>query len=762
VESTLRLIRITALIIGKNPLAFESTNQPLREFKPMANSGISRATNRFLAVQQACRRTPRVYKQARPDGQHYQPAEVFASNTLSAFQLKEILTEQEFATLIEPVPEQRNLGRELADKVARYAKDWALAKGATHYCHWFQPLTGQTAEKHDSFLDFDENGYAIQAFSGKALMQQEPDASSFPSGGRRSTFEARGYTAWDSSSPMFLVESENGATLCIPSVFVSYSGETLDMKTPLLRSIDAINRAAKKALHLLGETQVKFVVANCGPEQEYFVVDRALFYLRPDLINTGRALVGQGLTRGQQLEDHYFGSIKSRVLNFMMELEHELFKLGVPCKTRHNEVAPSQFEIAPIYEIANIAADHNQLVMETMRRVGFKHELAVLFHEKPYLELNGSGKHVNWSLADSLGRNLLDPGDRPHENIRFLYFLTAVVKAVKDWGGLLRCSVASASNDFRLGANEAPPAIMSVFLGTTLSETLEKIADGKGFESNLAKEINLDLARIPVIARDNTDRNRTSPVAFTGNKFEFRAVGSSQSVSLPAAYLNAIVAQALTQMNAELEATSKSQEDVLGIIKKHYKESRGVCFEGNNYSAEWHKEAVERGLKNLRSAPEAYAELKDSATQKMLLEQGVFGSQAEIELRYNVQIERYIKQRLIELNTMRELLNNHIIPAGTSQLADWLQILSATKMNGLKTRSQTLEQSLESLYTIDQKIASMLDRSLTVDHEEFADELKTKGMELLREAYDASGRIEQLVDDQYWSLPKNSELIHLL
>ena len=678
----------------------------------------------------------------------------------------------EVSKLKEYATSGKSLPRELADLVANAVKDWAVSKGATHYCHWFQPQTGATAEKHDSFFSFDSQGGAVERFTGKELIQSEPDASSFPSGGRRSTFEARGYTVWDASSPMFLMQTEQGLTLCIPSLFISYSGEALDQKTPLLKSLSALNRRACEALHLLGHDDVKYCVATAGPEQEYFVVDDSLGALRPDLILAGRTLLGRNPPRGQQLEDHYFGSIKPRVLSFMMECEQELYKLGVPCKTRHNEVAPNQCEIAPIFEFANVAADHNQLVMEVLKSVGKRHHLIVLFHEKPFAGINGSGKHVNWAIADSNGHNMLEPGDNPSDNIRFLYFLAATIKAIHDHGAMMRMAIASAGNDFRLGANEAPPAIMSVFLGETLDEVLNKLTDGKGGAiTERQREINLDLARVPVISRDNTDRNRTSPFAFTGNKFEFRAVGSSASISPSLTFLNAAAADALEVMNAELRRRGgdrPSTEHILALIQETVKATKKIRFEGNGYSSDWHKEAETRGLPNLRTTPEALKVLNEKQTQDMLERLGILGRE-ESSARYNVFVERYNKIRLIELETLLEMVSTQILPAVESQISQQAAAVDACTRTIAKTpkaitsRLESVIEHYGKLVEGTDQLRSLLEATGAIhDEEKLAAKLAGDGMEMMEKIRAVSDELELLVDDSLWSLPKYRELLYIL
>jgi len=733
----------------------------------------NRAYSRNTAFAKANSRKIREFERPRrPDGTPVPVSEYFGCNTFGWDLMQQSISAADVAHLREVSPSKRKLTRELADRVAEAVKNWALAKGATHYCHWFQPQTGATAEKHDAFFSLGKDGKAVESFVGKLLMQQEPDASSFPSGGRRSTFEARGYTAWDATSPMFLMETVNGLTLCIPSVFISYSGESLDKKTPLLRSITAISDAATESLKLLGDKNAKHVVATCGPEQEYFIIDRALYEMRPDLVLTGRTLMGRVPPKGQQLDDHYFGSIKSRVLNFMMESEYELFKLGVPCKTRHNEVAPAQYEAAPIFEFANIAADHNQLVMEVLKTVAKRHDLVALFHEKPYADMNGSGKHLNWSLADQKGNNLLDPSDNPEENVRFLYFLTAAVKSVYDWGNILRASVASAGNDYRLGANEAPPAIMSVFLGETLTNVLDQLGDPSPFKG-VETEINLDLPRVPVIAKDNTDRNRTSPFAFTGNKFEFRALGSSQSVSYPTTFLNCAVTDSLKKMNQMLLEKAPdgnpSKDQITEVIKETYESVKTICFEGDGYSEEWHQNALTRGLKEAKDTPSALEAIRDEKTKKLMVGLGIYDSADELESRYNVLIERYNKIRMIELETSLEMVMHHVLPAAHAQLQQRSETADSLK-EALGSYSSVQKKELEKLCKLtDELIAKKEKLSILIekcrnqeDQVKLGHDLALEGVASLEQIGHIANQIELNIDDDLWSLPRYREMIFSL
>ena len=733
----------------------------------------SRSAARRLAIQKTNSRPLRRFeKPAKEDGTLTPVSEFFACNTFGWDMMKNALPDGDLAVLKAAPRGKKHVTPELADRVAAAVKHWALSKGATHYCHWFQPQTGATAEKHDSFLSFGKDNTPIEKFTGSELMQQEPDASSFPSGGLRSTFEARGYTAWDASSPMFLVETKNGLTLCIPSIFISYCGESLDEKTPLLCSLSSVSQYAEEALQLLGEENSGHIVSTCGPEQEYFVVDRSLRDLRPDLVESGRAIIGRVPPKHQQLADHYFGAIKQRVLNFMMECEYELYKLGVPCKTRHNEVAPSQCESAPIFEVANLASDHNQLFMEVTKVVASRHGLVALFHEKPYADINGSGKHLNWSLATEEGTNLLNPGEDPAENIRFLYFLTAVIKAVHDWGGLLRSSVASSGNDYRLGANEAPPAIMSVFLGETLTGIFDSIAYEKS-PKTAEQEIHLDLSKIPIIAKDNTDRNRTSPFAFTGNKFEFRALGASQSISKSITYLNAAVSESLKEMNGLLKSKASggkpSKQDIVEVIKETYLATKNILFEGDGYSEEWRQEAEKRGLPNLINTPQALSVLKDEKTQSMLIEQGIYKSQNELVSRYNVLIEEYNLKKIIELKCQEDLISSHVLPAAQLQLKvlgeslDYQDEVLGKASAIQKDFYSKFVTKVDELITERDKLSDLVSKTEDASDEATLGHLLAEdGVKIMEEVNTISNWLELHIDDDLWSLPKYREMLYSL
>jgi glutamine synthetase len=590
-----------------------------------------------------------------------------------------------------------------ADAVAKAVKEWAVEHGASHYTHWFQPLTGITAEKHDSFLAPNGNGKAVAEFSGKELIKGEPDASSFPSGGMRSTFEARGYTAWDPTSPPWLLHSGGAVTLVIPTAFVSWTGETLDKKTPLLRSMETLSKQAIRVLKLFG-SKAEHVVTTCGPEQEYFLIDQYFYLSRPDLINAGRTLFGAKPPKGQELEDQYFGAIPERVMAFMNDVETELYKIGVPVKTRHNEVAPSQYEIAPIFENANLATDHQMMTMETMRRTAPKYGLACLLHEKPFAGVNGSGKHVNWSMSDDQGHNLLSPGTNTHENLQFLVFCTAVLRAVNRWQGLLRASIASAGNDHRLGANEAPPAILSIFLGDMLTDIFEQIEKGGAKSTKSGGVLDTGVMVLPKLPRDAGDRNRTSPFAFTGNKFEFRAVSSGQSVAYPNIALNVAVAESLDYMATELEKSMKGgkslEKAVAELLPKVIKENKQIIFNGNNYATEWEKEAAKRGLLNLKNTVDALPQLVTKEVISLFEKYKVL-NERELHARYEIMLEQYNKVVNIEGQLMVLMANRYILPAALEYQRQVAASVSAVKAAGAK--------SVEGKKTLD-KLTKLVDR----------------------------------------------------
>ena len=709
------------------------------------------------------------------NGAHPRTSEYFGENTFGVRQMRDKLPRDTYAKLLAAVRHGKKLDGDIAPRVAQAIKEWALGKGATHFTHWFQPQTGLTAEKHDAFLSFDD-GQPLEAFGASQLIQSEPDASSFPSGGLRATWEARGYTAWNPASPVFIAEWAGSRTLCIPSVFVGYNGEALDEMTPLLRSSDALSTKAIELLELLGDSGVYRVYTTMGPEQEYFLIDRAHFALRPDLVMAGRTLLGAAPPRGQQLEDHYFGGIPERIQACIADVEYELYKLGVPIVTRHNEVAPSQFEMAPRFEETDVAVDHNQLVMATLRRVALRHGLQALLHEKPFAGINGSGKHCNWSMSIAAdnpeldGYNLLKPGRTPHQNVRFLVFLAAVLRAVHKHAGLLRSGIGTSGNEHRLGANEAPPAIISVFMGNMLTRVIEEIANGKT-STNSAEQamLKLGVARLPEIEKDNTDRNRTSPFAFTGNKFEFRAVGSSQSIAFPIVLLNAAVAEAIGEitvaLKAELKKTKKVDDAVLKVVRPFFKETTPVRFEGNNYSPEWVKEAAKRGLLNLRRTPEALAQMMSKQSRKLLTSLGIL-SDEELDSRYHVRLERYIKDMLIEMYTLREIVDTMVLPAAFSYAGELAESAAQAKAAGIKVIPQvSAANDLGALITDLQKhraaMGKVIDKAEAM-HDDIAKQaelLTAAGADTMAEVRKCCDAIELAVSDDCWPLPKYREML---
>ncbi len=645
----------------------------------------------------------------------------------------------------------------IIDAVAHGVKEWALAHGATHYTHWFVPMTGSTAEKHDSFLTPGADGQTIAEFSGKNLVQGEPDASSFPSGGIRATFEARGYTAWDVTSPIFLQVEPNGVTLTIPTAFVSYTGEALDHKIPLLRSQEALGEQALRVLRWFGNTSVARVFTNIGPEQEYFLVDRRLAQQRPDLVLTGRTLFGTPSPKGQELDDQYFGSIRERILAFMMDLDRELWRLGIPAKTRHNEVAPGQFEMAPVYEPTSVGSDHNMVVMSMMRRLALQHGLMFLIHEKPFAGINGSGKHNNWSMGTDDGENLLDPGNDPHANAQFLAFLVAVIRAVNVHADLLRASIADAGQDHRLGANEAPPAIMSIFLGSQLEDVIEQLAHGATSGSKKGGSANLGVTSLPVLPKDATDRNRTSPFAFTGNKFEFRAVGSSAPIYWPQTVLNTAVADSLKQLADELEKLKKDDFDGLtGILSKIVQANKQVLFEGNGYSEEWHAEAARRGLPNNRTTVDALPALTTDKAKKLFSEFGVL-SERELDARVEIYWERYVKVGNIEANCALDIASTMIVPATARYLGELAKAPSSRGINAVCEQVSGLADQLVDA------IAG-LEHAQHEAHE--AGSVQEEAAAFATSVIPAQGKLREVVDeletvvaDDLWPLPKYRELL---
>jgi glutamine synthetase len=702
-------------------------------------------------------------------------SQYFGQNTFGARQMRDKLPEDVYAKLISAIKLGKKLDLEIAPHVAQVIKDWAVSRGVTHFTHWFQPQTGLTAEKHDAFLCFDKEGYPIESFSAEQLIQGEPDASSFPSGGLRATWEARGYTAWNPASPVFIVEVGGARTLCIPSVFIGYNGEALDEMTPLLRSSDVLSEKAIALLETLGDKGVSRVFTTLGAEQEFFLIDRALYALRPDLTMGGRTLIGAPPARGQQLEDHYFGGIPERVQACIAEAEFELYKLGVPITTRHNEVAPSQFEMAPLFEETDIAVDHNQLVMSVLRRVALRHGLQVLLHEKPFAGINGSGKHCNWSMAiisdnpELNGFNLLKPGKTPHQNVRFLIFLAAVLKGVHKHAGLLRAGIASSGNEHRLGANEAPPAIISVFMGDMLTRVINEIIEGKTSSSAAQAMLSLRVAKLPEIQQDNTDRNRTSPFAFTGAKFEFRAVGSSSSIAFPIVLLNAAVAEAIEELTValreELKETKSVDDAVLKVVRRAFKESEAIRFEGNNYSDEWVQEAARRGLPNLRRTPEALEQLVTSSSEQLLTGLGIFTCE-ELKSRYHVRLERYAKDILIELNTLLELVNTMVLPSALSYAGGLAAAAANAKTAGITAiphieAANTIGELIQTLQQRRDALVDVINRAnaLHDNVEEQARLLTSEGADRMADVREVCDTLELSMDDANWPLPKYREML---
>ncbi|GGQ99050.1 glutamine synthetase III family protein [Deinococcus ruber] len=688
--------------------------------------------------------------------------QIFAQDVLTLEELRQRLSRPVFKSLQGTLERGQTLDPAIADTVALAMKTWAMEKGATHYTHWFQPLTGSTAEKHDSFLTPTSDGSAIATFSGKELIQAEPDASSFPSGGLRATFEARGYTAWDPSSPAFIMRHSNGATLCIPTAFASWTGEALDLKTPLLRSIEALNIAVMPALKLMGADASR-VSSSLGAEQEYFLIAEEYYYARPDLVMTGRTLFGAPPPRGQELEDHYFGAIPDRVLSFMADAETQMYALGIPVKTRHNEVAPGQFEIAPIYENSNVAADHQQLIMQILRNTARKYGLVALLHEKPFAGVNGSGKHCNWSMGTDTGMNLLEPGDTPHENMQFMFFCAAVIKAVDEHQDLLRVSVASAQNDHRLGANEAPPAIISIFLGDELTDILDRLASGQGGRGASAGVMGLGSSVLPHLPRHAGDRNRTSPFAFTGNKFEFRAAGSSQSISLPITVLNIIVADAVEQMTAQLRERlngSRSKrsldEAIAGLVKDVYAQHQRIIFNGDGYSDAWHQEAEARGLLNLRTTLDAI-EIFTSEKNVSLFERFNVLSKRELEARQEVMYDIYFKTVNIEGETTEYMAQTLILPAAVSYLAELGEIESGSR--AVKGVTQKVSDLADELYDALADLHTQNSATGGEEVHEKAHHMRDHVLPAMLKVRVAADGLEKVVAGKHWPLPSYRQML---
>jgi glutamine synthetase len=701
---------------------------------------------------------------------------IFAENVFTHQVARQFLSDEAFKSLIASIRAGQKIDRAMAAQIANGIRAWSESKGVTHFTHWFQPLTGTTAEKHDSFFTLKSDGTPIEQFEGDALIQQEPDASSFPSGGLRATFEARGYTAWDPSSPAFIMDIGYGKTLCIPTIFVSYTGESLDYKAPLLKALEAINKAAVDVCNFF-DRNVERVTPTLGWEQEYFVVDEGLFNARPDLLMCGRTVFGHNAAKNQQLEDHYFGSIPERVYAFMRDFEEESYRLGIPLRTRHNEVAPAQFECAPIFEEVNIAVDHNTLLMDVMNRVAARHKLRVLLHEKPFAGINGSGKHNNWSLATDTGVNLLAPGKTPKTNLMFLTFFVNAIKAVNDHADLLRASIASASNDFRLGANEAPPAIISVFIGQYLTRVLDDVKErvGQKFDEQDESMLKIDIHRsIPELLLDNTDRNRTSPFAFTGNKFEFRAVGSSANCANAMTVLNTIMAETLKNFKKDvdklMEKGEKKEIAILHVLKQYIVSSEKILFEGNGYSEEWEKEAEKRGLPNVKTTPLALdAMITDKA--KKLFENNRIYTHSELEARHEIELEKYIKKVQIESRMMGEIMTSYVLPAAIKYQNTLVENIRGLREVGVAEgscdqRTEVLNKISRHINEASRLTVEMIEARKKCNNIEDNREKAIAYGETVKEAFFEPLRyhvdkLEQLVDDREWYLPKYRELLFL-
>lgn len=696
------------------------------------------------------------------------PEEIFASNVFSHATMRDRLPRETWESVEATIEHAATLDASVAEVVAEAMKDWAIERGATHYAHVFYPLTGLTAEKHDSFLDIDLDGNPLTEFSAKALVQGEPDASSFPTGGLRETFEARGYTGWDVTSPSFMIENPNGNTLCIPTVFVSYTGDALDKKTPLLRSQQVLDAQARRMLALFGHTEPSKVVTYVGAEQEYFLIDRHFFHARPDLIATGRTLFGARPPKGQEFEDHYFGAIPDRVLSFMYEAERELWRLGIPAKTRHNEVAPGQFELAPVFEEANLANDHQQLLMATLRRVAGKYGMECILHEKPFSGVSGSGKHINFSFGNQAQGNLLNPGDTPHENAQFLVFCAAVVRAVGRHGGLLRSVVASASNDHRLGANEAPPAVISVFLGEQLMDVFDQIVKGGATESKGTGTLKVGVDTLPTLHSDPGDRNRTSPLAFTGNRFEFRAPGSSQSIAGPMVAINTAVAESLDHMATEIERMTADGVDlnvaVQTVLEHVIAEHGNVIFNGDSYSPEWMIEAESRGLPNLRTTPEALAAMDSPSSRRLFADYGVL-SNRELHSRFEVYMHRYVLTVWVEARSALEVARTLLLPAGTRYQGELASIAVDLDRLGMDLDTRTLDlvsDGVRDLRDATTELAGLLATDLPTDTIAAADFCCRSLLPAMERVRAAADLLEDHVSDDLWPLPTYQEMLFIL
>ncbi len=701
--------------------------------------------------------------------------EIFGSHVFGEQSMRTYLSDEAYKSLSASIKAGQKIERKIADQVASGMKAWAERMGATHFTHWFQPLTGSTAEKHDSFFTIKSDGTAIEVFDGDALIQQEPDASSFPNGGIRATFEARGYTAWDPSSPAFIIETGYGKTLCIPTIFIAYNGESLDYKAPLLKSIDALDKAAVDVCHYF-DKNVSKVAATLGWEQEYFVIDEKMANARPDVVMCGRTLVGHAPAKGQQLEDHYFGTIPERVFEFMQDFEQEAYKLGIPLRTRHNEVAPGQFECAPIYEEANIAVDHNSMLMDLMAKVAKRHQLQCLLHEKPFDGVNGSGKHNNWSLSTDTGVNLLSPGKTPRTNLMFLTFFVNTIKAVHDNADLMRAAIASAGNDHRLGANEAPPAIISVYIGKHLTEVLDAVESRVKEKFNEQDEVILKLdihKQIPELLLDNTDRNRTSPFAFTGNKFEFRAVGSEANCASPMVVMNTIMADTLKQFKSDVDdlikGGDKKEIAIMQVLRRYISESKKIRFEGDNYSEAWEQEAAKRGLSNMKTTPEALRAYETKGAKELFTNNSIY-TERELGARVEIMLEDYVKKIQIEARMLGYIASNHILPATVNYQNTLIKSVKGMMEIGLdkktfKAQIDTIETINKHIQVIKEKVEEMIEARKKANKLENTHKVADAYCNDVKPYFDTIryhvDKLELIVDDKLWPLPKYREMLFL-
>ncbi|MEH0156621.1 glutamine synthetase III [Limibacter armeniacum] len=727
------------------------------------------ATQRFKALELVSQRKP--HDVTPPSSK---VSEYFGVNTFDTRMMKQMLSSDVLDSLTNAIEKGEKINEYVADAVASAMKTWAISKGATHYTHWFQPLTGSTAEKHDAFFELAADGTPMEKFKGSALVRQEPDASSFPSGGLRQTFEARGYTAWDPTSPAFLIESGKSKTLCVPTIFVSYTGEALDNKAPLLKALERVDRAATEVCQYFDKNVTK-VIATLGCEQEFFLVDKAMAQARPDLMLSGRALFGRKPPKGQQLDDHYFGSIPLRVQRYLQDLEIEAYKLGIPITTRHNEVAPSQFEVAPVFEEVNVANDHNALLMDVMEKVAQFHNFTVLFHEKPFAELNGSGKHNNWSLSTNTGKNLLSPSTKAKENLQFLTFFVNTLKAVHDYSDLLRASIASAGNDHRLGANEAPPAIISAFIGSQLTAILNELEHNGDVKVDKGDNVYMKLGidKIPPILLDNTDRNRTSPFAFTGNKFEFRAVGSSSNNAAPMTVLNTIVARQLEEfkiaVDKQIEKDVKKEVAIINVLREYISSSKNILFEGNGYSEEWVKEAKKRGLPNVKSTPKALDAMVSKKAVTLYKKMDIM-TESELHARHEVMLENYVLTLQIESRIMADIAKNHIVPTAIMYQNHLIQNVKGLKEIGLDDETQEVVTTIRAISKHISEI-KRLSHEMTQERKRinaiedsrekavaYDEDIKTKFFDELRWHCD---KLETMVDDEIWPMLKFREMLFL-